>query len=57
MDGTYIKTFHRKILTERPHGRPRHRWDDKIKLDFREEECGDVIWIQLTPDRVQWWFL
>jgi hypothetical protein len=23
-----------------PLGRPRHRWDENIKLDFQEVECG-----------------
>jgi hypothetical protein len=23
-----------------PLGRPRRRWDDNIKMDLKEEECG-----------------
>ena len=25
---------------KRPLGRPRHRWEDNIKTDLKEEECG-----------------
>jgi hypothetical protein len=36
------------ILVGRPEGRgplerPRHRWEDNIKMDLREIEFGDVI--------------
>ena len=27
-------------LRERPHGRPRRRWEDNIKMDLRELGCG-----------------
>jgi hypothetical protein len=29
----------------RPLGRPRHRWEDNIKMDLREIMFGDVDWI------------
>jgi hypothetical protein len=35
----------------RPLGRPRHRWEDNIKLDLREIGFGDVDWIHLAQDR------
>jgi hypothetical protein len=35
----------------RPLGRPRHRWEDNIKLDLREVGFGDVDWIHLAQDR------
>jgi hypothetical protein len=38
-----------------PLGRPRHRWEDNIKVDLREIEIDGVNWIQLAQDRVQWW--
>jgi len=25
---------------ERPFGRPRHRWEDYIRMDLKEVECG-----------------
>jgi hypothetical protein len=36
-------------------GRPRRRWEDNIKLDLREIGIGEVDWIQLAQDTVQWW--
>jgi hypothetical protein len=28
----------------RPLGRPRHRWEDNIKMDLGKTEFGDVDW-------------
>jgi hypothetical protein len=39
---------------KRPLGRPRHRWEDNIKMDLREIGINGVNWIWLTQDRVQW---
>jgi hypothetical protein len=36
----------------RPLGRPRHRWEDGIRMDLRENGWGD--WIRLAQDR-DWW--
>jgi hypothetical protein len=38
----------------RPLGRPRRRWEDKIKMDFREIGFGDVDWIHWAQDRDRW---
>jgi hypothetical protein len=38
----------------RPLGRPRHRWEDNIKMDLREIGFGDVDWINLSQDRYRW---
>jgi hypothetical protein len=38
---------------KRPIGRPRHRWEDNIKMNLREG-WGDVDWIYLAQDRDQW---
>jgi hypothetical protein len=38
----------------RPLGRPRHRWEDSIKIDLREIGFGDVDWINLAQDRDRW---
>jgi hypothetical protein len=35
-------------------GRPRHRWEDNIKLDLQEVGCGYVDWIGLALDRDRW---
>jgi hypothetical protein len=47
------------ILVGRPEckrllGRPRRRWQDNIKLDFREIGIDRSNWIRLAQDRVQW---
>ena len=38
----------------RPLGRPRHRWEDNIKMDLREVGCGDMYWVDLAQDRDRW---
>jgi hypothetical protein len=40
---------------KRPLGRPRHRWEDNIKMDLREIGIDGANWIRLAQDRVQWW--
>ena len=35
----------------RPLGRPRHRWEDNIKMDLQEVGCEGVDWIELAQDR------
>jgi hypothetical protein len=39
---------------KRPVGRPRHRWEDKIKMDLQEVGCGGMDWIELAQDRDRW---
>jgi hypothetical protein len=39
---------------KRPLGRPTRRWEDNIKIDFREIEWGGMDWIYLAQDRDQW---
>jgi hypothetical protein len=33
---------------KRPLGRPRHRWEDNMKMDLREIEWGGMNWINLA---------
>jgi hypothetical protein len=47
------------ILVGRPEGRrplerPRHRWEDNIKMYLRDIGFGDVDWIHLARDRDTW---
>jgi hypothetical protein len=35
-------------------GRPRRRWEDNIKMDFKEIGIDGANWIRLAQDRVQW---
>jgi hypothetical protein len=39
---------------KRPLGRPRSRWEDGIRMDFREIGFGGVDWIRLSQDRDRW---
>jgi hypothetical protein len=41
-------------LRERPLERPRRRWEDNIKIDLQEVECGVIDWIELAHDRDRW---
>jgi hypothetical protein len=40
-----------KSERKRPLGRPRHRWEDNIKMDLQEVGCGGMDRIELTHDR------
>jgi len=37
----------------RPLGRPRHRWEDNIKMDLQEVGRGGD-WMELAEDRDMW---
>jgi hypothetical protein len=37
-----------------PLGRPRHRWDDSIKMVVSETGINGENWIQLAHHRVRW---
>jgi hypothetical protein len=39
---------------KRPLGRPRSRWVDNIKMDFRKIGFDGMGWIDLAQDREQW---
>jgi hypothetical protein len=39
---------------KRPLGRPRHRWEDGIKMDRKEVGWDVVEWIHLVEDRNRW---
>jgi hypothetical protein len=39
---------------KRPLGRPRHRWEDNIKMDLREIGIDEANWIRLAQDTVRW---
>ena len=38
----------------RPLGRPRHRWEDNIKMDLQEVEFRIMDCIELAEDRDSW---
>jgi len=39
---------------KRPLGKPRHSWEDNIKMDLQEVGCGGMDWIELAQDRDRW---
>ena len=39
---------------KRPLGRPRHRWEDNIKMNLQEVECGGMDWMELAQDKDRW---
>jgi hypothetical protein len=40
----------RVLVGKRPIGRPRHRWEDNIKMNLQEVGCGGMDWIKLAQD-------
>jgi hypothetical protein len=49
-----VWVFVGKPKGRRPLGRPRHRWEDGIRMDLSQIGCGSVEWIQLVQDRDRW---
>jgi hypothetical protein len=49
-----VKDAHRILVGKqegkRPLRRPRHSWEDHIKMDFRETGWGGMDWINLAQD-------
>jgi hypothetical protein len=48
-----------RVLVGKPEGRrplerPRHRWEDNIRMDLRKVRCGCVDWMELAQDRDRW---
>jgi hypothetical protein len=39
---------------KRPLGRPRHRWEDNIKMELQAVGCRGTDWIELAQDRERW---
>jgi hypothetical protein len=39
---------------KRPLGRPRHRWEDNIRMDSREIVWEGLDWMHLAQDKDQW---
>jgi hypothetical protein len=50
------RSVHR-VLVGKPKGtlgRPRHRWEDNIKMDLQEVRGGCGDWMELAQDRDRW---
>jgi len=39
------------VISFQPLGRPSRGWEDNIKMDLQEVECGGMDWIELAQDR------
>jgi hypothetical protein len=35
-------------------GRHRRKWEDNIKMDLQEVECGSMDWIEVAQDKDRW---
>ena len=51
-----------RVLVGKPEGkrqlgRPRHRWENNIRMDLQEVGCRGKDWIKLAQDRDRWWAL
>ena len=48
-----------RVLVGKPEGkrllgRPRHRWEDNVKMELQEVRCGGMDWMELAQDRDRW---
>ena len=41
-------------IGKRPSGRPRHRWEDNIKMDLKKIVINTRNWIDSAQDRDYW---
>jgi len=51
--GVY-RDFECKPERKRPLERPRSRWEDNVKINLQEFECGNMDGIELAQDRDRW---
>jgi hypothetical protein len=49
-----MQGFGRKTRKKEQLGKLRCRWDDSIKMDYREIGWGCMGWIHLAQDKDQW---
>jgi hypothetical protein len=49
-----MTTLQGKPEEKRPLGSPRRKWENNIKIDLQEVECGGMDWIELAQDRDRW---
>ena len=49
-----LRNAYRVLVGKRPLGRPRHRWEDNIKMDLKEMDCDARNWMELAQDWDQW---
>ena len=49
-----FKNLTRKPTGKRPLGRPRHRWEDNIRMDLEEIGINAGNWVDSAQDRDYW---
>jgi hypothetical protein len=49
-----LKIIVRKPEGKKPFGKYKRGWEDNIKIELKEINCGDVNWLLLFWDRDQW---
>ena len=42
----------RKLKGKKPLGRPRQRWEDDMKMDFKGMGWESIVWINLAHNKV-----
>jgi hypothetical protein len=52
--GSAFKMLTGILARKRPLGRPRHRWEDNIRMDLREIGINTRNWVDLVQDRDYW---
>jgi hypothetical protein len=50
----FYRILVRRSECKRPLGKPRHRWEDNIKMDLMVVGIDGANWIHLAQDTVQW---
>jgi hypothetical protein len=48
------KGMYRVVVCKTEGRRPRHIWENNIKMDLQEVGCSNMDWIELVQDRDRW---
>ena len=54
MSSSAFKILEGKPTGKRPLGRPRHRWEDNIRMDLEEIGINAGNWVDSSQDRNYW---
>jgi hypothetical protein len=55
LDAVVYKILVGKPEGKRPLGRSRRRWEDDIRMDFKEIRWEGIVWMHLAQDRDRPW--
>jgi hypothetical protein len=55
LDNKSLASLVQKPPENKPCVKPSCKWEDNIRRDFREIECGNVNWTEMSGNRVEWW--